>query len=160
MRALQGSDDRLTNVVAGFGSPYGDDQVGWLVIDRLAARALVAARLVRVREGTELVEELEGCQQLLVVDACRSDQPAGSISRIRWPDPRFSSGNCHSTHGIGLCHALELAQQLGRLPSNVEFLGVVVDTHEQIGAMSTQVLRVVDKLASIIEGEFRQSTST
>ena len=54
---------RLGVVVAGFGSPHGDDRAGWEVVERLGVRDLlcvaaergdVAAnrvRVVRVREG-------------------------------------------------------------------------------------------------------------
>jgi hydrogenase maturation protease len=145
-------DDPLAVVVAGFGSPHGDDQAGWKVVAGLA-QLQVPARLVGIREGTQLVNELEGCRKLIAVDACRSTDRVGTIWRFRWPDARIRSRHTGSTHGIGLCSALELAEQLGRLPADVEVFGVEIGDIESVGPMSAQVARAVTELEAILRGE-------
>src|SRR5262245_55275322 len=84
-------------VVAGFGSPHGDDQAGWRFVGLLARRPDVRARLVKVTEGTQLIQELNGCRRLIVVDACHGGVRLGAITRLAWPDPRIRQYHNHST---------------------------------------------------------------
>jgi hydrogenase maturation protease len=102
-------------VVAGFGSPHGDDQAGWRLIEMIQKRPELPARVVAIREATELLEELDGCRKLIVVDACRAGGQVGTLTRLQWPDPRIEQHHSHSSHGMGVCCALRLAEQLGRL---------------------------------------------
>ncbi len=144
------SKARSEVVVAGFGSPHGDDQAGWQVVATLARRADLAARVLSIREGTQLVGELDDCRRLIVIDACRSASQVGTITRFRWPDPRIRRHHNHSTHGIGLCNALELATQLGRLPPDVEVFGIEVCGLNPLAELSCEVEWAVQELAEII----------
>ena len=151
------SNDRWDVVVAGFGSPHGDDQAGWKVIARLARQPELPARIVPIQEGTQLVDELEGCRKLIVIDACRSSGPVGTISRFRWPDPRIRQHHDHSTHEIGLCNALELAEQLGRIPPHVEVFGIEIrrpsgDRHDECRGTAA-----VEELEAIIHAELYEA---
>jgi hydrogenase maturation protease len=152
--AMETSNDRSEIVVAGFGSPHGDDQAGWKVIARLAQRPQLPARLVPIREGTQLIYELDGCRKLILIDACRSNGQRGTISRFCWPDLQIHQRHNHSTHGMGLCNALELAERLGRMPSDVEVFGIEIgDNRDTVGAMSMDVSRAVSELEAIIHAE-------
>jgi hydrogenase maturation protease len=148
---------RLDVVVAGFGSPHGDDQAGWHVIAKLARHEGLAARILTIREGTQLVCELEGCRTLIVIDACRSTSPVGTITRFCWPDPRIRQHHNHSTHGIGLCNALELAGQLGRIPPEVDVFGIEISGPNPLAELSCEVQWAVDELAEIILAELCES---
>lgn len=143
-------------VVAGFGSPHGDDRAGWQVADALAQHANHAARILSIREGTQLVGELEGCSKLIVIDGCRTSSRIGAITRFRWPDPRVRRRHNHSTHGIGLCNALDLAAQLGRLPPDVEVFGIEISGLNPVAEISCEVQRAVDDLAEIILAELHE----
>jgi hydrogenase maturation protease len=69
-----------------------------------------------------LIGLLEGCTRLIVVDACRSGRPAGTVVRTTWAEvcrglagaPGADAGP--SSHGLGVAEALGLAEALGRLP--------------------------------------------
>jgi len=143
---------RLT-VVAGFGSPYGDDQAGWTLVARLTRRPELATRAIRVREGTQLIHEFTDCDRLIVVDACRGSGPIGTISRFAWPDSRIRRHHDRSTHEIGLCSALELAKQLGKLPAEVIVFGVEIGNADAVGGISGEVLRAIEELEEIVIGE-------
>lgn len=145
--------DFHSNVVAGFGSPHGDDQAGWQVVTVLGRRPNVPARLVKITEGTQLIDELEGCDRLIVVDACRGGSRVGAITRLEWPDPRVRQYHNHSTHGIGLCNALELAERLGRMPPNVEILGIDIGSYRPPDEISAEVAQAVSELGKIISAE-------
>lgn len=147
------SETNNSVVVAGFGSPHGDDRAGWELVARLTRRTGVAARLVTVGEGTELLHALAGCDRLIVVDACRGSGPPGTISRFVWPDPRIRSHHNRSTHHFGLLGALELANQLGQLPAQVVVFGVEGQNHGSISPITGDVLQALDELESIVVGE-------
>jgi hydrogenase maturation protease len=144
-------------VVAGFGSPHGDDRAGWQVVEKLSQTPGLQARLVTIREGTQLVSELEGCRKLIAVDACRSSRPPGTITRFRWPDTRIRQCHNHSTHGIGLCNALDLAGQLDRLPSEVEVYGIEIGGLNSVTELSCEVEQAVEELAGILASELREA---
>jgi hydrogenase maturation protease len=155
--AVEKSNVRPDIVVAGFGSPHGDDQVGWKVLAELARRPHAPARIVAIHEGTQLIGELDDCRKLILIDACCSGGPVGTISRFRWPDARIRRRHNHSTHGIGLCNALELAERLGRIPRHVEVFGVEIRESQGLGTMSSEVFRAASELEGIIRGELRET---
>jgi hydrogenase maturation protease len=140
-------------VVAGFGSPHGDDQAGWQVIALLGLRSDLPARLVKVREGTQLIDELDGCRRLIIIDACRGGPQRGAITRLEWPDPRVCQYHNHSTHGVGLCNALELAERLGRMPPDVEIYGIEIGSYRPLDEISAEVARAASDLGEIIFAE-------
>jgi hydrogenase maturation protease len=124
-----------------------------MVIAGLTRQLGQSARLVAIHEGTQLLDELDGCQRLIVIDACCSSGRLGTISRFRWPDHRIRKHHNHSTHGIGLCNALELAARLDKLPKEVEVFGIEIRDYQAIGPMSVEVLRSVHELQTIIHAE-------
>jgi hydrogenase maturation protease len=155
--AMDTSNDRWDVVVAGFGSPHGDDRAGWDVTTQLAKCEQLPARIVAIREGTQLIGELHECRKLIVIDACRSCQPVGTISRFCWPDPRIRQHHNHSTHGIGLCNTLELAERLQRRPPEVEVFGIEIRGLNPIGELSWEVRRAVEEVAEIIHAELSEA---
>jgi hydrogenase maturation protease len=140
-------------LVAGFGSPHGDDQAGWRVVEMLRERGGVAARSVAVREATELLELLHGCRKLIIVDGCRGGGRMGSLTRLKWPDPRIDKRHSHSTHGMGVCCALQLAERLGRLPADVEVFGIEIAEWEPGHEITFEVLSAVKELEAAIAAE-------
>jgi hydrogenase maturation protease len=145
------SGSRVT--VAGFGSPHGDDQAGWQVVALLEQRPELAARLVKITEGTQLIDKLDGCRRLIVVDACRGAPLLGAITRLEWPDPRVRQYHNHSTHGVGLCNALELLQRLERMPPIVEVYGIEIGSYRPLDEISAEVASAVAELADIISAD-------
>jgi hydrogenase maturation protease len=133
-------------VVAGFGGPRGDDQAGWHVLALLAQRPHLAALLLKCDQQTSLVEELDGCCKLIVVDACRGGSHAGDITQLEWPDPRVRQYHNHSAHGVRLCNALQLAEQLGKLPPMVDVFGVDTGQIQTTDELSPDVRRAVPEL--------------
>jgi len=137
-------------VIAGFGSPHGDDQAGWRVIEALQKRCHFPARLVTIHEATQLLDELDDCRKLIVIDACRSGEWKGSLTRFEWPDPRIEQHHSHSTHGMGVCGALRLAERLGRLPPEVEVFGIEIAEWEPGREVAFEVLEAVKELDAVI----------
>lgn len=149
-------NDDWPNVVAGFGSPHGDDQAGWRLAAILQQTSHVPARVLAILEPTQLIEALANCQRLILVDACRHGKKPGAISRLRWPDPRIVACHSHSTHGMGVSETLRLAERLGRLPPLVEVYGIEIADCSPGADVSPVVSWAVGNLAARILEELRE----
>ena len=143
-------------VVAGFGSPHGDDQAGWRVAAMLAHRADLPARVIRAYEPTQVLEAMRGCDRLILVDACRTGGAAGAVTRLVWPDPRIAVKHRHSTHGVSVVDVLKLAERLGDLPTVVRIFGIEVADCSPGRDLTPDVLRAVSEVAAEIAGELRE----
>ncbi len=110
--------------VIGIGNPdRGDDTAGRLVIRGLHDRYDAREKLIEMSgEPSELLDSLAAASDGILVDACRSGTPPGTIHRFDVStEPLPHRILSLSTHGLGLAEALELARTLGQLPGNVCF---------------------------------------
>jgi hydrogenase maturation protease len=151
------SNEHWATVVAGVGSPFGDDQAGWRIVEMLERRPNVRARFVKVHDVTELLDALDDCRKLVIVDGCRGVCRVGAVTRLTWPDSRICKRHSHSTHGIGVCDALRLAEQLGRLPPEVVIYGIEVGDCEPGREICLEVLQSVAELEAVIGGELYEA---
>ncbi len=121
----------------GVGSPHGDDRAGWSVAERLAEldpqkkeEALPMGRggvsIVSVATPIDLLEYLDGVEQLQVCDAFVGDGPAGRLYRWLWPEAAIEQTRFVGSHDISLAAALQLAESLGLLPAQVVVWGIDV----------------------------------
>ena len=108
--------------VIGVGSPHGDDQFGWLVADRLAIeterRAMLSVVVQRAGSPAQILDRLDGCERLFLVDACRGELPS-DVHCLRWPATEIERWHSSGSHDYSLWQALELASRLGKLPREV-----------------------------------------
>jgi len=110
-------------LVIGIGNPdRRDDGVGLAV-----ARMIRNGHTVEVVEKTgdllELIELWDGARLAIVVDAVSSGRPPGTVIRIDTAGSAIPE-RVHSTHGLGLQAAIELAREIGRLPDNLIFFAI------------------------------------
>ena len=143
-------------VVAGFGSPHGDDQAGWRVAAILSRRPDLPARVMAVHEPTQVLEALRGCPRLIVVDACQSGGLPGAVTRLVWPDPRIAIAHRYSTHGVGVADVLKLAEKLGDLPPHIEVFGIEIRDRSLGQDLTPEVVRAVNEVAVEIVGRLRE----
>jgi hydrogenase maturation protease len=117
-------EDRRVGV-AGLGSPHGDDAGGWLEIDLLRQERLPASvTLHKLRGGHEILDLLEGIDELILIDAVASEGQPGQIHELTWPDPRIDQMRAASTHLLDVAQALELAVAVGLPASRVVLFGI------------------------------------
>ncbi|MEJ2058977.1 MAG: hydrogenase maturation protease [Acidihalobacter sp.] len=118
--------------VIGIGSPYGDDQVGWRVIDALTANATWTAyaadcaALACDRPGMALLSHLDGAQGAVLIDAVCSDAAQGTLLQLD-PQTTITEPDSLSSHGFGVSQALALGRELGTLPDHFALLGIEID---------------------------------
>ena len=149
----------VRNRIVGVGSPHGDDQVGWRVVELLAEEHFPDAEVIAIRSASQLVDCFSECQRAIVVDACQTGSVPGTITRLEWPDARMARPRGPSTHGLGVVGAIELADRLGRLPPEVILYGVEMGACRPATPLSPAVESVLPELARRVGHEMRRAAS-
>jgi Ni,Fe-hydrogenase maturation factor len=156
MNLKPAEDRLRKTLVVGLGSIHGDDSIGWVITDRLTERLGVprigrgprhdrtGARdepasvpgqhwvLRQLASPAELLDRLDPAEcpdrftDLIVIDACVGPGKVGEVLRWDWPDRDWETQRTSGTHDLSLALALELADQLGRLPHRLTILGVLI----------------------------------
>ena len=146
-------------LILGIGSPAGDDQAGWLVVDAL--RVLGVENLVGVvvdkldRPGASLVAMFESTAHVVLIDAMQSGEAVGSIRRFDREDwPQYGDGL--SSHGFGVLAALALARELGGLPPRLDLYGIEIASANPGEVPGETIRTAVQELARQIASEIRE----
>ncbi len=87
-------------LVLGLGSPFGDDRLGWEAVARLAQAGVAGA--VLVRDGVDLLLELEGHDEVIVIDASNPAGCPGRVRKIEWPSDELGGDAPGARTGSGL----------------------------------------------------------
>ena len=141
----------------GYGHPSrGDDAAGPMVVRRL--RGMLPAS-VEIREvigdGAALMEAWNGFHRVVVVDAVVSGAPAGTVHRI--DGRRLSEAGefrSPSSHALGLREAIRLAETLGRLPAELDIIGVEGRAFEMGSPVGPEVQEGIARAAAVLLDEF------
>jgi hydrogenase maturation protease len=136
------------SLVVGLGSSHGDDRLGWAAIDALRPRLPAGTSARKASGGLELLECLEGQDEVIILDASTPGGQPGSIRVFDWPSSDIVASAPSNTHDLGLVDALRLADALGRLPSRVRIIAIEAQDMSPSESLSTSAAR---GLASAIE---------
>lgn len=149
-------DGRLR--IIGIGSPFGDDRLGWVVVEALQHSAVLAAAggerisfLILDRPGALLLTHWHDADCVIVVDAVRSGAPPGTRHRLE--PGEWAATESVSSHGFGLAAALELARVLDDLPPHLVLHGIEIDPSNAGFSLSEPVWRALSGLVRAIERE-------
>ena len=135
--------------VIGLGSPFGDDRVGWRVIELLEGRLPKKIDLAALdRPGAALINWMQEIDHLILVDAVSSGATPGTLIKIDPAQLDTSSGRL-SSHDLALSATLRLAASLGCLPARTNIYGVEIGGHTEEG-LSTVAEAAAAELASVI----------
>ncbi|MEJ2685700.1 MAG: hydrogenase maturation protease [Gammaproteobacteria bacterium] len=146
----------MTLHVIGIGSDAGDDQVGWLVANRLRKRRR-DVQAFSCRAPMELLGRLPLSAPLLIVDAVRSNgQPPGTVHQLQWPAAKGLGawGQPFTSHGLGLADALCLADRLELLPHPTLVWGIEIPKPVATADLSASVLAGVEVLLQAVDRDF------
>jgi hydrogenase maturation protease len=130
----------------GLGSPHGDDQAGWRVIERLRERGVSTNDAVIAYTSADLCHAGNSARPFIVCDAAADGRPAGTISEWHWPEQRLPSRH-GGTHDVALGEALSLAVQLGTIPSHVEVWMISGGEFRPLSSPRAEVLAAATRLA-------------
>lgn len=148
-------------LVVGVGAvDRGDDAVGLLVADRVAALRMPRVAVHRV-DGSPLGLLSLWCadDDVILIDAVRDTATAGTIRRVdvrRGPPVGSGAGGAHDA---SLAQTLALARVLGRLPRSVVLFGVAGRRFGVGARPSREVIAAVDDVVDLICGELGRSSS-
>jgi len=150
---------RGNTVVIGIGNPdRGDDGIGHAVARALHARCPKDTLVItHSGEATSLLAAMDGAARVLIVDACRSGAPAGTLHRLdvtREPLPTGRFG--FSSHGFGLAEAIELARALDQMPRQCLVYAVEGVAFDVGAGLSPAVAGVIDDVAARLAFELGQ----
>jgi hydrogenase maturation protease len=144
---------RQRAIVIGVGNPdRGDDAAGRCVARRLAAMLADRVPVAELDgEATALVDVLGDAEFAIVVDACASGAPAGTVTRFDVSAaPLPARATTLSSHGFGLADAFELARALGRLPPCCLVYSIEGVDFAPGAPLSSAVARAVEAVADRI----------
>lgn len=147
--------------IIGVGSPMGDDDIGWRVIDALSVAEWLhpwmgrGVELISLdRPGVALLEELGGAEQVVVIDAMVSGREPGTVAYFKWPFSIEEAGLL-SSHGFGLGEALRLGQALGSLPPKLGVWGVEIQPITSATVSGSWSQEKISKILQPIENELQ-----
>lgn len=118
-----------------------DDGAGQAVYEEL--------RLCHLPEGTrlkflglggiDLLEDLAGEKQLVVVDAVQLGHPPGTVHVLAWDQLPSMELRPVSGHGIGVREAIAVGRKLypERIPARISLVGIEGKCFDQLGAELT-----------------------
>jgi hydrogenase maturation protease len=140
-------------VVIGVGNAFrGDDAAGREVAKRAQERVRGELDVVVCElEPTRLIDAWEGAELAVVVDAVSSGGEPGTVHRFdatREPLPgrEFRS----STHALGIGETIELAREIGRLPSRVVVFGVEGEVFGSGTSLSSHAEQGVERAVELV----------
>jgi hydrogenase maturation protease len=137
---------RLPVRVVAVGSSHGDDQAGWRALDLLRLQNLAEVELEAVSTPLDVLDRLQGCRALILLDACRGGCRPGSIVRLTWPLPAAECPQGSSSHGFGVIATLALAESLGIVLPPITLLGVEAAACEPATDLSSPVREALPEL--------------
>jgi len=127
----------------------GDDSAGLLVAERLHQLGIEVSTCTG--EATDLVEAMDGANEMLVVDVVTTGAPAGTIHEWHDGTPEFQH-NAATTHALGVAEGIALAEALGRLPDRLHVYSIEGKIFEVGGEISAELREAADELAQGIAG--------
>jgi len=149
--------------IIGIGSPFGDDQLGWHIVDmlqqdtRLAQLPRQQMTFIKTdRPGARLLELMQGAEMVIMIDAMESGASPGTIKCFEGHEIEALISPL-SSHGFGVGSALKLGQALGNLPNKVILYGIEISNkflNDPAGEMNKpdisyfNIEKIVNRIAS------------
>lgn len=152
----------MRDLVLGIGSPFADDQIGWLIAEQLARMPKLQERLANGRlqvlsadrPGLNLLHYLNtDFQRIILIDMVKARAKLGALYRLKAAEIMVFKGML-STHSLGVAKALALADALALDISRVVMWGIVGTNHRPEQKLHLQVLATVagvcDEIAELV----------
>ena len=142
----------LKTLIVGLGSPYGNDQLGWLLIDEMHEMSSPSVTVFKSKsDGSDWFHEIKDNNQIIFIDALLSDDSIGRVTELTIEDLLEGSTKLSSsTHSISLSDSIVLAQTLGLLSVPARILAVSVG--KEFSA-EHDILKLIPRIARKIMDE-------
>ncbi len=135
-------------MIVGFGSPFGDDRFGWLVIEQLQ-KALHGQKAIKAiccdHSGIDWIHQYQPAEQLIFIDAVKSGSSPGTLHHLTLTPSAFDTlPATYSSHGIGLREGVALAAEIITLPAEIEFYGAELEQYDANSNASPTTVKQVE----------------
>lgn len=141
-------------LVAGLGGTCGDDRAGWRVVEQIEAQlprsVRSRVRLEKLASPADLLNVLDPCEQLILIDACQGLGFVGQVRELRWPAHELVPTRHTVGHNLSLTQVLEIASRLGTLPAHCELWCIEGAQFEVEQPLTPTVATAADRLAESI----------
>ncbi len=146
--------------IIGIGSAYGDDQLGWRIVEKLRDEFAVDIPIDLLQcasPASELLALINHAQTVILVDAVHSGtMPIGYLNC--WQELAELPEQGLSSHGVNIATMLQLAEILGQL-TRWKLYGVEIGI-EQLNQMdnplSESVTAIIPQLIGKIKHDVEQ----
>jgi len=139
-------------VVCIGNSLVADDAAGCEVYRLLTEKKLPSGMRVTLMgiAGIDLLDELQGEQTLIIVDAVQFGARPGTLHLLPWEEIPQTAGLPVSAHGIGVRESIEIGRVLCRekMPEKVMLLAIEGNCFDTIGGPMTPEVRSAVKTAA------------
>ncbi len=145
-----------TILVAGIGSPFGADQLGWQVVDELqksadADAALQHCAFIKLdRPGAGLVEALQGYERVVLIDAVQAGEPRGTSIRLDAEQISEHAAGL-SSHSFGVAEAVALARAMGQLPAGLVLLGLDAGEQPDLAFEEDEIDKIIERVVGELQ---------
>jgi hydrogenase maturation protease len=151
--------DKTPLIVLGLGNVLlEDDGVGAAAVALLRDRYVAPPGVLVLDGGTlglALLPYIESADNLVLVDAIRTNEPAGSLVRLHGDDVGPAVATRLSPHQVGVADLLDAARWLDRYPERLTLLGLVPDSMELVVGLSSRVRSSLPMLVNSVVDEAR-----
>ena len=150
-------------LVVGMGNPdRGDDGVGALVVRSVAGRLPADVSLVvRSGDALSLIEDWDGFDALVCVDAAEPVAMPGRIHRIDLAsDQLVREMSFASSHAFGVAETIELARTLGLAPREMVVYAIEGACFDLGASITAEVAAAADEVAGRVVAEVERLRQT
>lgn len=144
----------VSTCIVGLGGTFGDDRVGWNIVERIKTLIPVSDGLpLRLATGgspSDLLEQLGDLRRLIVIDACQGLSIPGTVLCLIWPTPAIEKTRHGCGHNLSLGQVLEIAARLKTLPEICELWCIEGSRFEFEQPLSAEVESAAARVASQI----------
>lgn len=145
--------------IIGVGSPFGDDQVSWKIVDILKQKKnlqqyIPASLSIEKydRPGVRLLELMKDSDKVFLIDAVITGNSVGTLYRLE--NEEIEELKCIlSTHGIGVAQVLQLGKAINQLPHHLIFYGIEINSSVFSSETSLLIETAIHHLVERIEAE-------
>ncbi len=133
----------MKTLIASFGNPLmGDDAAGPRVLQLLSTYALPPHVVLKDLHapGVDLLFHLDGVDSLILIDACSTNDPPGTLHVFdRDLLDQFPVEPRSSPHQPGLVETLKLARILGQAPADIHLIAIAASRFDFGASLSSEV---------------------
>ena len=142
--------------IIGIGSPFGQDQLGWHILDQLRHDLTEESNMHEIRfiqsdrPGLRLLDLIKDTDTAILVDAIDNKNRTGQILKLDRAD-LLTTEHVLSSHALGVSEALSLGDALGDLPAKLVLFGVCVDGRDPEPAYhAAQLAQLCDSIRDYV----------